>query len=143
MGFGRCGKALAQRLAGLGGLVTVAARRKEQRLEAGISGLQMLDLEKLGEKVQEIDFIFNTIPAMVLEEKEISKMKKDSVIIDIASKPGGTDFEACKKNGIGAVLALGLPGKYSPKTSAEILVEAMERYSECETEGGCNETERR
>ena len=39
--------------------------------------------------------------------------------------PGGTDFVYCKSKGIKAVHSLGLPGKYSPKTSGEILGNAI------------------
>ena len=47
-------------------------------------------------------------------------------ILDIASKPGGTDFACARECGIRADLALGLPGKYAPKESAYILDRAVE-----------------
>lgn len=125
LGFGRCGKTLATRLAGMKGNVTVAVRRQEQRNLAKEYGFETLPLRNLESRVQNFDFIFNTIPAKVLREEHIRNMSRDAVIIDIASKPGGTDFAACERYQILAVLALGLPGKYSPKTSADILIQAM------------------
>ena len=127
LGYGKCAKALAQGLKCLGANVTVAARRQEQRLQAGVAGLGMLNLEAVADNCDRFDFIFNTIPAMILEEKAIKNMKSDAIIIDIASKPGGTDFACCEQQGIQAKLLLGLPGKYSPKSSAEILVRAIRR----------------
>lgn len=38
------------------------------------------------------DIVFNTVPAMVLNAQLLVKMKKNSLIIDLASAPGGTDF---------------------------------------------------
>ena len=46
-------------------------------------------------------------------------------IIDIASAPGGVDYEAAGALGIAAKLCLGLPGKYAPKTAGEILAEEI------------------
>ncbi|OJT71237.1 dihydrofolate reductase, partial [Clostridioides difficile] len=52
------------------------------------------------------------------------KVSQEVTIIDIASSPGGVDYSVVKEAGINATLCLGLPGKYSPKTSGEILVNA-------------------
>ncbi|MFR3070454.1 MAG: dipicolinate synthase, partial [Enterocloster sp.] len=46
-------------------------------------------------------------------------------VIDIASAPGGEDFEACKRAGIRAKLCPGLPGRFSPLASAQILRDAV------------------
>ena len=61
----------------------------------------------------------------MLSRREIDKLSNEAVIIDIASVPGGTDVVYCKEKGITAVHSLGLPGKYSPKTSGEILGNAI------------------
>lgn len=125
LGFGKCGKALAERLYQFGAHVTVAVRRNEQQLEIESNHLQFLELDKLEKNIMQFDFIFNTIPAPVLQENHIQLIKRDCLIIDIASKPGGTDFEACEKRGIKAILSLGIPGRYAPRSSAEILVKSM------------------
>lgn len=126
LGFGRCAKVLASTLEALQAQVTIAARSKQQRDLAREQGLKVISLENAPNYLSEYDFIFNSIPAMIITSLWLSKCKKEVTIIDIASKPGGTDFEECKRLGIKAILALGLPGKYSPKTSAEILVQSME-----------------
>lgn len=125
LGYGRCAKVLAESLKALKADVTIAARSKEQRSEAETKGLKAISLEETPKQLFEFDFIFNSIPSMIITPLWLSECKQEVVIIDIASKPGGTDFEECKKLGIKAVLALGLPGKYSPKTSAEILVQSI------------------
>lgn len=128
LGYGRCGKVLAEKLKGIGALVTVAARREKQCSKALEQGMYAFYLEELEEKIREYDFIFNTIPAMVLDAEKLCQVNRGAVIVDIASKPGGTDFDTCGKLKIPNILALGLPGKYSPKTSAEILLEAIMPY---------------
>ncbi len=122
LGFGRCAKAIAQRLLGMNGKVTIGARRESAREDAKAQGYQGVPLEELPLLISEAQFIFNTIPSMVLDAQLIQKVNPHAVIIDIASAPGGTDFEACKINGITAKLSLGIPGRYSPKTSARILL---------------------
>jgi len=125
LGYGRCAKALALRLKAFGAKVTIAARSEEQRIQAEKDSMNSIHIDDIEDILSEVDFIFNTIPAMILTCPLISICKDHAIIIDIASKPGGTDFEQCKKRGIKSVLALGLPGKYSPRTSAEILVDSI------------------
>ena len=48
-------------------------------------------------------------------------MKKECLIIDLASNPGGVDRVASKKLGIKTIWALSLPGKVAPLTSAEFI----------------------
>ncbi|WMI80097.1 dipicolinate synthase subunit DpsA [Anaerotignum sp. MB30-C6] len=125
LGYGRCAKAIAERLHGFHAKVTIAARRKEARLEAFKQGYFAIPLEEIDVFIPNAQFIFNTIPAMVLDEVIMETLQSDAVIIDIASAPGGTDFDACKRLGIIAKLSLGIPGRYSPKTSAHILLRGM------------------
>ena len=59
----------------------------------------------------------------------LARLPRDAYILDIASKPGGTDFACAKEFGIRADLVLGIPGKYAPKESAYILERSMERFA--------------
>ena len=43
---------------------------------------------------------------MILDKKRLERVRKDCIIIDLASKPGGVDFDAAKERGIKAILAL-------------------------------------
>ena len=53
-------------------------------------------------------------------------MKSTVTILDIASMPGGVDFEAARQLGVHAFLCPGLHGKYSPLSSARGIKETME-----------------
>ena len=121
LGYGKCGSAIAKRLSALGANVTVCARNNLQQMQAFECGHKYIDFDVLAEQIDQFEFIFNSVPAMVLTKDLLRHVKEDAVIIDIASKPGGTDFKECEKLGIAAYLCLSLPGKYSPKSSAGII----------------------
>lgn len=73
----------------------------------------------------DIDLIFNTIPTMIITAQIISKLPRRTVIIDLASAPGGTDFRFAEKRGIKALLAPGLPGIVAPKTAGIIIANTL------------------
>lgn len=72
-------------------------------------------------KFGKYDIIFNTIPSIILDEQRLKLLKKNAIIIDLASNPGGIDFTKAKELGINARLELGLPGRVAPITSAEYI----------------------
>lgn len=126
IGYGKCGSVLADKLKGLQAKVTVMARNPVSRTKARAMGYEVREMfERGGEQTEKYTYVFNTVPTLVLTEQVLSRFEHYVIIIDIASKPGGTDFDYCRYVGIRAKLSLGLPGKYAPKTSGEILAEAV------------------
>lgn len=125
LGFGRVGKTLARMLQGIGARTTVVARKRPDLARVLEMGYRPLHLSELHQYIHEADVIFNTIPALILDEKLLSLMNKDAVIIDLASSPGGTDFTTAKKMGIQAILAPSLPGLVAPKSSGKILAQVI------------------
>lgn len=118
LGFGRCARTLAEKLKGLCSSVTVAARSPMALSAAYAASYDTVNLSQLEEKIEEYDYIFNTIPALVLHKELLEKTRQNVVIIDIASAPGGIDFNYAKEIHRNAKLCLGLPGKYAPESSA-------------------------
>ena len=125
LGFGRCAKILALKLKGLDVSVTIAARKPEALAYAKAYGFGTCMLQKEMLDLSSYDFIFNTVPAKIVTRQALLTVKPDVTLIDIASAPGGVDFTAAQELGINASLCLALPGIYAPKTSAEILLEAI------------------
>jgi len=121
LGYGRIGRALARTLQGLGAFVTVGARRYEQLALAETDGCTAQKLENLAGWLCGYDVIFNTIPAMVLDEKLLRDVKPDCLVIDVASKPGGVDLAAAGELGVPVIWALSLPGKVAPVTAARAI----------------------
>lgn len=127
LGYGRCGRALARVLVGVGARVHVIERSPVKRAMATEAAVNVYPFTDLKSKLRSADFIFNTVPSLVLTTDVLENLKPDCVIIDIASAPGGVDFAAAKALGIQAILALGLPGRYSPKTAGKILATIVPR----------------
>jgi len=127
LGYGRCGSVLANRLSNLNGNICILIRREIQAAIASSYGYSYFYEDQLDAKVQESDFIFNTIPSLILEENTLRLVKKDTTIIDIAAFPGGLDYKYVQSAGINAKLCLGIPGKIAPLSSARIIYERVER----------------
>lgn len=136
VGFGRCGQPLAVTLNALGAKVTVAARRREVLAMADTFGFAQLHVAELAGHVGSFSFLINTVPALVLTEDVLTGVKKDALIIDIASKPGGTDFAVTKRLNLKSFLALGLPGKVAPITAGTILAKVYLPLIEEHGKGG-------
>lgn len=128
LGYGRCAKVLASKLKGLDASVIVAARSDDALAYAEASGLQTIPLKDIQIVIPSCHFIFNTIPALIMNKDCLSCVNKDVTIIDIASSPGGVDYEYAMNQNINAKLCLGLPGKVSPRTSADILVTKIDAF---------------
>lgn len=117
VGFGRLGKALAQQLHGLGAQVSVAARRCDHLAWAQVQGYGTERSDQLDRWLCGYDLVINTVPAPILGSKELADLKPGCLVIDLASKPGGVDFEAAGALGIKVIWALSLPGKVAPVTA--------------------------
>lgn len=125
MGYGRIGKILAHKLYGLHTEVYVSARKHEDFAWIEAFGYKRLSYDVLDEYLNGFDVIFNTIPSLMLDERRLRKLKQDVVIIDLASNPGGIDFNSAKNLGRNVIWALSLPGKYAPITAGKILAKII------------------
>lgn len=125
LGFGRIGKVLAHQLKGLGAKVTCTARKPSDLAWIDAYGYHSLHTGNIQEKLPRFDVIFNTIPSMVLPREALKKTKQDVLLIDLASKPGGMDFNAAKELGRKAIWALSLPGKVAPLTAGLMIKDTI------------------
>ena len=127
LGYGRIGSYLANLLRSLGAKVTVVARNAKSRTLAEISGVCAVDFCDCASPLSCADIVFNTVPSRVLGEKELSAMAEGTIIIDLASLPGGVDEKDCADHKILLVRAMGLPGKVAPKTAGKAVFETVLR----------------
>lgn len=126
LGYGFCGKALVEVLKQYQASVDVLVRNSSLKKDIEQKSCRYLNFKNKNH----IDFskysiVFNTVPALVIDETMLKQFRKDAFIFDIASKPGGTDFECAKELGIYAVNSLGIPGKEYPKEAGEIIAKAI------------------
>lgn len=119
-GYGRIGKVLSEMLRGMGADVTVSARKQSDLAWIKLNGFAGIKTGDFAE-INSYNFIFNTIPSLILDENVIKELHKDTLIIDLASLPGGVDFDFAEKCGVKAIHALSLPGKIAPKSAGEII----------------------
>jgi len=119
LGWGRIGKCLAQMLKAAGAEVTVAARKEADIAMAQALGYRAEYIEKLGFSLMRYRVIFNTAPAAVLSEEQVTHCREDCVKIDLASKIG-----IAGKN---VIWARGLPGKDAPESSGALIAKTVVR----------------
>lgn len=101
-GFGPVGQALAESL-----------------------GLRSVPLAALAGVAPAFDTVVNTIPAVVLTEPVLAALRPGSLIVDLASRPGGTDFAAARRLGLTALHALSLPAACAPETAGEFVAQTV------------------
>ena len=119
-GYGRIGKILSGMLKALNADVTVSARNSKDFAYISAQGCKYKNTEKL-RNVRGFDLVFNTVPSLIFDSELLMNTDRNTIIIDLASLPGGVDFEAAKKYGTDAIRALSLPGKCAPKAAGEII----------------------
>ena len=124
-GYGRISKALAKLLLAFGADVRVVARKYGDLAWVGINGAVPIHISEIDKHLKDADVLFNTVPAMILGEEKLSKLGRSCLIIDLASKPGGVDFETAKQLGLKTIWALSLPGKVAPITAGEIILSTV------------------
>jgi dipicolinate synthase subunit A len=125
IGYGRVGKVIAEKFKALGSDVCVSARKCADFAWIEEQGLKAVHTNSLEHEASGFDLVINTVPAEVLGEDELKNIRDDALILDVASKPGGVDFEAAKRLGKNVIWALSLPGKTAPITSGKIIKETI------------------
>ena len=125
LGYGRIARLLARELQKAGALVAAAARSGEQRAWAEAEGIEALPLDALSGTLDRFDVIIGTIPAPVLTEPLLALVRKDALLLELASAPGGIDAAAAHERGLRYIRAPGLPAKYAPERAAVILRDAV------------------
>lgn len=125
LGNGKIGKVLGNMLMGIGADVTVCVRKYKDAAESRTRGEESIFFRDLEEKVGDYDVIFNTAPSQVVGYKVLKRVRADSLIIDLASMPGGVDFETAAQLNKKVIHALSLPGKVAPHTAGDFISETI------------------
>lgn len=132
-GYGRIGKALAQRLNSLGANVTVCARSDSALANATSDGHLAIRLSDLSKSDISAEVCFNTIPYQIFDTKMI-KAWRCKWFMELASLPGGFTKDAITYLSERYISALSLPGRYFPVTAGEIIYKTV--FTMIESMGG-------
>lgn len=127
MGYGRIGKVLAKKLNALSVKVECLVSDNIEKIWCRVEGYNYIEFENIKNKsdlLKKYDIIINTIPKIILTD-ELKEIRKDTLIIDLASKPYGIDRSIVKQENLNFIEALGLPGKSAPITVAENMYEVI------------------
>lgn len=127
MGFGRIGKVLAHKLQGLVEDCTCLVTNEVEKAWTIAYGYKNVDLNYIKNKplnLSKYDIIINTIPQILLKE-ELRNVNKETLLIDLASKPYGIDRDIVKIENLNFIEVLGLPRKICAYNFSRI----YERYN--------------
>ena len=127
-GWGRIAKLLAAKLRALGAEVTVAARKKEDRAMAEAFGFGALDYTGLETEAGGFDWVVNTVPARVISDAALCLMADDTLLLELASPPGGFDGTLAENIGLKVCRAPGLPGKSAPMSAALLMKDTIYKF---------------
>lgn len=136
-GYGRIAKQLAALLVSLGGRVTVCARKESDLVWAELAGCRTLhisaeDKSTLAPLLCGYDVIFNTVPHLLFDSDALRGLEKKTLLIELASSPGGIDVLAAKQLGSRVLWAASLPGKYAPESAGELIADCVRAILEGE-----------
>ena len=128
LGYGRIGSILLKYIKALNGSIHCTYNNQKEKSLITINNGIPVFLKNLKDILKcniKFDCIINTIPDIIFKEAELSSIN-NTVILDIASKPC-IDINIVKnervlnKMNVKYMQILGLPGKYFPKVSANIM----------------------
>ena len=111
LGFGRVAKIVANKFSLLSTKVTCAARKISDLAWIEAYGYNSININDMLYELKDFDIIINTVPQIIIKEKELKHMKSDVLIIDLASKPGGIEGTKAIQMGLKYIWALAIPRK--------------------------------
>lgn len=129
LGYGRIGKILSHYLSSFGAKLYVEARSKKDIALIKSMGYNEVELERLEDYLPIADVVINTIPSVVIDKNRVELLNSNSVFLDLASSPGGVDFEALKQRNIKSCWYLSIPSKDSPLSAAKYIKETIDEIN--------------
>ena len=127
-GYGRIAKPLSRLLRAFGADVTVCARKSSDLTWAQLDGCKTELLREgiLPEKLLcGYDVIFNTVPTILFGEKFLERVDRKTVIIELASSPGGIEVSSARRLRSNVLWAASLPGRYAPESAGALIAECV------------------
>lgn len=134
IGYGRIARQLSKMLNGLGGRVTVFARKDSDLTDAKNKGFDVFCLQnpanfgylnRISEKMNECAVIFNTVPSVIMNEDLLSKLSLKQIYVELASFPGGIDSESARVLKLKNIYAPSLPGRYAPRSAGKYIFDEI------------------
>jgi len=125
LGAGRIGKLLGIKLQTAGAQVTVTARKEDDKAWCAALGLSYGDTLCPAPLLPVCDILINTIPARVLGLPELSLLRPDTLLLELASGSGGFDPADAEALGLTVLQGRGLPGRFLPQSAADAIADTI------------------
>ena len=124
IGMGRIAECLCPLLRAHGAHVTVYARRDEVLARARAMGARTVRFATwLPACAAQHELICNTVPHVLLNGELLAFARRDVLLLELASAPGGFDADAVHALGLHYVNGQGLPGKYAPRAAGQLIAD--------------------
>ncbi len=124
VGMGRIAECMCRMLCALGVRTTVYARRPEVLVRAHAMGAATVCLSgAMPHEIASHDAVCNTVPHVLLNDALLSEFGQDTMLLELASAPGGFDMAAVERYGLHYVNGQGIPGKYAPRAAGELIAD--------------------
>ena len=125
IGYGRIGKVLSKMLRGLGANVLAVVNSSEAAAMAESDGHKVIFTEDMEMELKYADVVFNTVPKILLDKKNMRHIRKKTIIIDLASPPYGVDVNDSRDFGLKVLYTNSLPGKIAPVSTASYILNTI------------------
>ncbi len=125
LGFGRIGRILGNMLKKLDSDVTILHRSNKDDAWCSAFGISSANIRDIKSILKDKKIIFNTVPSVLITKEVLTALRRDVIIIDLASAPGGVDYDEGKRQGLNIIKALSLPGKLSPVTAGKAIKKSI------------------
>jgi dipicolinate synthase subunit A len=136
IGYGRVGQILSNMLKGIGAKVYAVVNKNEAAARAASHNHEVIKFEDFESHLKYADIIFNTVPHMLLNRHNMKNIRKETLIIDLASPPYGVELNDSREFGLKVLYTNSLPGKIAPVTTAAYMLNTVNHIVE-EIEGLC------
>ena len=128
LGYGYCAKPIAEYLKVMKAKVSVAVRNHKYQQEIEELDYCYEDISELN--LANYDVIINTVPSLVVKQEGLDQVKKDVMIVDIASYPYGIDHHYAMSQGLNSIILPSIPCKYAYGYAGRIIADQIERELE-------------
>ena len=85
-----------------------------------------VDWSEYKNRLKDYDVVINTVPAVLFNENDLNKFKKDCTVFELASKQC---LEGLNIKSFNYVLCPALPSKYTAKTAGNLIVEIVKNIA--------------
>ena len=131
LGYGRIANYLIDILTKFDCSITVVLRNMSKFDNAKHKNIKRINFVGLNDSLMNTDIIINTVPENVIPKEALDKLSENVYLMELASKPGGFNYDYANKHCYNVVKLPGLPGICAPKSAgifiADIISENIDK----------------